>query len=102
MAQYIFGEEEPPLTTAVSGVSMEYLIMPLVRKVIDGTNKPLVDAKAFFWFCKDFIRDKADHYEKMRAFWVEHYIDTEAVLVSELADYAIKVIKSSDENDEDL
>lgn len=100
MAQYMYGEEEPPLQTAVFGVSLEYLLLPIITKVIKSTKKPLVDAKSFFWYCKDFIRDRADHYEKVRGILFDLRIDIEAELSEEIANNVIDIINASDETEE--
>ena len=100
MARFMYGgDSRPSPITAVTGVSMEYIILPIVRRVITSTGKPLTNAESFYWFCKDFISEKADHYEKMRGRWFDVGIDSEAQLTRELSDNAIAIINSFNEED---
>ena len=91
MAEYLL-ENDPPSQTEV-GVNLRFMLFPIIRLVVAKTNKPLVDAGAFFNFCLEYINEHADHFIKT----VEvssHYIDMEAMISRRVAKAVIGIIKS--------
>ncbi len=97
MAQYVFGPEEPCTITAIPGLELEVTSLPLVRRVVCKTGLTLKDPSAFLEFCRDYFRDKADHYEKVITM---HRVDLEAQAVHDCAEYIIRSLKNSEDEEE--
>ena len=96
MAHYVYGGDKPSTVTAIPGLSLEVTCFPIVRRVVCGSGRELVDPETFIEFAKDFFRDKADHYEKI-CNQVMHPIDLEAQATADFADYAVKILNEPDE-----
>lgn len=95
MAQYIFGPEEPCTVTAV--IDLDVPSFPLVRRVVCGSGLTLKDPASFLEFCKDYFRDKTDHYDKVVTM---HRVDLEAQAVCDCAEYVIKSLKNAEDEEE--
>ena len=94
MAEYLL-ENDPPSDTAI-GVNMRFMMFPIIRLVVSRTKKPLVDAGAFYDFCKSYIDEHADHFLKV----VEvsaHYVDLECMVSREIADTVVKILNQEED-----
>ena len=96
MAQFLGSNPEYCTITAVPGLDLHYTCLPLVRRVVTRVDLTLTDPEAFLEFCKEYLRDKADHYEKVVTM---HRIDLEAQAVHDCAEHAIKTIKKLEEEE---
>lgn len=98
LAQYVFGPEEPCTATAIPGLDLDVSSLPLVRRVVCETGYVLEDPSSFLEFCKDYFRDKADHYEKVVAM---HRVDLEAQAIHDCANYVVKSLKNAKDEQEE-
>ena len=96
MAQFLNNNRDYCTITAIPGVDLHYSSFPLVRRVITGTGLTLKDPEAFLDFCKEYLRDRVDHYDKVKTM---HRIDLEAEAIRDCAEYAIKVINKQTEEE---
>ena len=89
MAHYLL--DKHPNTYCACGVELAVTILPIIRRVVTGTQKELKNPKRFLDFCMRFANERADHYEN---FHKKHLLlDIEAVFAADISDYAIGIIK---------
>jgi hypothetical protein len=92
MAQFLYENNDFCTATAMSGINLDVTIFPIIRRVVVGSGLALTDPEAFIEFCKEFFRERVDHYEKLSAKSM-HFVDFEAQAACDCAEYAIKVLK---------
>ena len=94
MAQYIINEQ--PIPYNALGFDMSTPLFPIIRRVVtdNKVRQPLTDPEAFYNFCIDYVRDKADHFQKVIE--IHPHIDIEAQICLEISEEAVRIISESE------
>ena len=97
MSQFLDKNQNYNTVTAIPGVDLYYTALPLVRRVVTETGLTLTDPGALLDFCKEYLRDKVEHYDKVKTM---HRIDFEAEAIRDCSEYVIKALKKCEDEDE--
>ena len=97
MARFLHDNPDYCTITAVPGLDLCFSCFPLIRRVVTATKLTLTDPEAFLDFCKEYFRERVDHFEKIVAMT---HIDLEAEAITECAEYAAKILRKQENEEE--